>query len=305
MHIFKKILRFLVYTALIAFILGLAGFFEYYMPWLQDLAMYVFLLLIFIDIMLSVISRNMLQELYMAFQGIFIQLPALIYLYIKHGFKLPSIRTYKQGNEYSLPFEGEWLVIAGGISKESSHSWLMGSQRYAYDFVIVDEHGHSFKDSEESMVDGDYYCYNQNILAPADGTIVEIRNSDSNIIGEGDWIKDLRGNYIVIKHMGNEYSLLAHLKRDSILVNLGQKVKCGDIIAKCGNTGSSSEPHLHFQLQRGKSFFSSPGLPIKFSNFSAKLFKLYNKTTGLKVYPDELYDGFITRGFLVKNNSLK
>ena len=300
MYIFRRDIRLILYLVLIVIIFGVLSLIRDDVQWLLELAVYVVVVLVFIEIMLG---QGKPEEAYMNFQGLFMQLPGIIYIYIKHGFKLPCVNTYKQVNEYSLPFEGEWLVVTGGTSKESSHSWNYGSQRYAYDFVIVDESGKSFKEQREESVDDNYFCYNQNILAPADGTVVEVRSSDSNVINEGKtdtWIKDLRGNYVVIEHKGGEYSLLAHIKKDSILVKVGQKVKNGDIIAKCGNTGSSSEPHLHFQVQKGKNFFTSAGLPIKFSNFSATLFEPYSETTYLQAYTDELRDGFITRGFLVK-----
>jgi murein DD-endopeptidase MepM/ murein hydrolase activator NlpD len=97
---------------------------------------------------------------------------------------------------------------------------------------------------------------------------------------------------------------MCHLKKDSIVVAERQKVRQGEIIAKCGNTGNSSEPHLHFQIQKGKNFFTSPGLPVKFDNFSSSLCESYTAVTGLQVYPEEMQNGFITRGFLVKNKSL-
>ena len=75
-----------------------------------------------------------------------------------------------------------------------------------------------------------------------------------------------RGNYIVIKHHEQEYSEICHLLKDSITVKEGDSVKGRQVIAKCGNSGNTSEPHIHFQIQRGQSFYLSPGLPIFFQN---------------------------------------
>lgn len=57
-------------------------------------------------------------------------------------------------------------------------------------------------------------------------------------------------NFITLKHINGEYSEYVHLKHNSALVKLGQKVKIGQPIALSGNTGFSTEPHLHFQVSR-------------------------------------------------------
>ena len=77
---------------------------------------------------------------------------------------------------------------------------------------------------------------------------------------------DVRGNYIVIQHSAQEYSTIAHIKKDSFCVKIGDKVSRGQILARCGNSGNTSEPHIHFQIQQGKSFLFSAGLPIWFTN---------------------------------------
>ena len=56
------------------------------------------------------------------------------------------------------------------------------------------------------------------------------------------------GNYVMIKHDRNEYSVLAHLKRNSITVREGDIIYSQEVVGQCGNSGNSSEPHLHFQV---------------------------------------------------------
>ena len=75
---------------------------------------------------------------------------------------------------------------------------------------------------------------------------------------------DVRGNYIIIQHSEHEYSTIAHIKKDSFCVKVGDKVYRGQQIARCGNSGNTSEPHIHFQVQQGKSFLLSASLPIWF-----------------------------------------
>ncbi len=190
---------------------------------------------------------------------------------IRSCFKLPSIESYSCKGNYILPFKGEWSVVNGGAFKEISHSWFVPSQRYAYDFLIIDEKGKTY-DGDKHRPE-DYYCYGKEITAPEDGTVVYIYDKceDSKIFGNGRLdgnIKDICGNHLVIKHNDTEYSMIAHIMPKSIAVKVGQRVMKGEAIASCGNTGNSSEPHIHFQLMTGKSHFTSAGLPIKFNNIS-------------------------------------
>jgi len=86
-----------------------------------------------------------------------------------------------------------------------------------------------------------------------------------------DWLtRDIAGNSVLIKHADGEYCLLAHLKRGSVRVRTGQTVKQAQEIGRCGHSGNSTEPHLHFQFQNGKIFYFSSGLPVKFTGFSPK-----------------------------------
>jgi hypothetical protein len=197
------------------------------------------------------------------------QVQGLLVLKYKYQGNFPNIENYHSQIKYSLPFSGKWVVANGGVTKKTSHSWDIPTQRYAYDFIILDKIGNSFR-GEETEVES-FYCYGKDILAPADGIIVEVcaGNPNSNITKDRTvscTACDIRGNYILICHSNNEYSLLAHLKPNSIIVSVGQSVKTGEKIAECGNSGNTTEPHLHFQIQLGRSFYSSPGLPIKFEN---------------------------------------
>jgi len=74
------------------------------------------------------------------------------------------------------------------------------------------------------------------------------------------------GNYVVIRHAGGEYSHYAHLKQGSVRVKTGDAVKRGQGIAQLGQTGNSTEPHLHFQLTDGPDPLYSRGVPILFKN---------------------------------------
>lgn len=179
---------------------------------------------------------------------------------------LPDER-YVQKTRYTLPFRGEWLVYNGGITPADSHSWDILTQRYAYDFVIADAALRRHSSSGRALTD--YFCYGQDVTAPADGEVVTVRDGvrDAPCPGSG-WIDflslDFRGNFVVIKHAEGEYSFLAHLIPGSIVVRAGQRVQRGQVIGRCGNSGHSSEPHLHFHIQDRPSFWLAAGLPVQF-----------------------------------------
>lgn len=201
------------------------------------------------------------------------QLWSMLVIPLRYGSNIPSALNYQCKVKYSLPFEGEWTVVNGSSDKEHSHSWDIPDQRYAYDFLILDQEGRSFI-GDSGKVES-YYCYGKNILAAADGEVIKVLTSDpdSIILGNGKAdcaSKNLFGNYILIRHADNEYGLYAHLKPQSICVNVGDRVQRGQVIAQCGNSGNSTEPHLHFQLQNGTSLFTSAGLPVEFLELSVQ-----------------------------------
>lgn len=212
-------------------------------------------------LLLVVLNRHLLPQYW-----------AMLWVRLKYGFKLPDKENYTCKSDYILPFTGEWSVYDGGVTKELSFAWSEMSQRYAYYFVIFDDDG-SVNAKHNTSVEN-YYCYEKDVLATGDGVVVTVsdKHPDSKVDGTkvhcDTW--DTKGNHIVIQHNDSEYSYVGHLMPHSATVKVGDKVKQGDVIAKCGNSGYTGEPHLHFQLQSGKSFNLSAGLPIAFTNIMAK-----------------------------------
>lgn len=200
---------------------------------------------------------------------------------------------------FSLPFHGTWTVVNGGVDRQTSHSWSLVAQRYAYDFVITGDDGLSHTGAGERPED--YHCFGQPILAAADGEVVSLRD---DVVDDGrcgscwiDWrTRDIRGNYVVIKHAAGVYSLSAHLQQGSIAVAVGDHVQRGQVIGRCGNTGHSTEPHLHFQVQDHPDFYLAVGLPIRFAQFAQQPF-VEKRVEGAEVA--------IASGYLVKNHRVR
>ena len=143
----------------------------------------------------------------------------------------------------SLPFYGEWTV-SQAHNGEQTHQ---GIWRHAWDFIITDHEGKQYKGSGDYA--DDYYCFGKAALAPCEGTVVEaIDNISDNIIGDVN-TRENWGNTVIIKHNDFLFSKLSHLKNKSIKVKPGDSVKQGQVLGKCGNSGRSPYPHLHFQFQ--------------------------------------------------------
>lgn len=143
----------------------------------------------------------------------------------------------------SLPFFGEW-TISQGHSGEYTHK---GDWRHAWDFIINDRSGKQFKAAGDYPED--YFCYGKAVLAPFDGVIIEAVNTvPDNIIGDVN-TKNNWGNTVIVKHNDYLYAKLSHLKYHSVEVKVGDLVKKGQLLGRCGNSGRSPYPHLHFQFQ--------------------------------------------------------
>ncbi len=147
-----------------------------------------------------------------------------------------------------LPFTGSWFVFWGGDTKELNNHHSDRVSKYALDMIILDTGGKSHRGS--STQNSDYYAYGQSLLAVADGVVIEavdgVLDNEPNKT-TNDYVYN--GNAVLIKHTDGVYSLTAHLRPGSLRVKAGTRVKAGQKIGECGNSGNSTEAHVHFQLQ--------------------------------------------------------
>ncbi len=158
---------------------------------------------------------------------------------------ITSINRFKNEHlvKIQLPFWGEWFV-SQGYNGKITH---LGDWGKALDFVIVDESTETYKELGKSRED--FYCYNKPILAPLDGYVYEIINTIEENEIAGVNTADNWGNTIIMNHLNGIFSQISHIKKDSFKVGIGEYVTKGTILATCGNSGRSPEPHIHFQIQ--------------------------------------------------------
>ena len=166
------------------------------------------------------------------------------------------------GVDLDPPVRGEWYVGQGGRGSLFNHHYPRVEQSHALDMVRAE--GRTFKGDSTKLES--YFAWDQDILAPGDGVIVKVMNDlPDEEIGSTNTATP-EGNSIVLR-VGDRYVLLAHLKKGSVRVAVGESVKSGQVLAKCGNSGNASEPHLHIQVQSHADTWddASRTFPIRFT----------------------------------------
>lgn len=102
-----------------------------------------------------------------------------------------------------------------------------------------------------------YPAFGQSVFAMVEGSLRELRGADGVI-----------GNQVVIDRGDGVFALVAHLKQGSTTVRVGGRVRAGDVIGACGNSGNSTEPHVHAQLMDRARAGSARGLPMNFDGIT-------------------------------------
>ena len=145
---------------------------------------------------------------------------------------------------FRLPFRGEWVVTQGHDGKHTHQ----GAWRHGLDFEGRFPNGLAFEREGREL--RDYACWGLPVLAAGTGTVVQVLDGiPDNKPGELN-TRDNWGNVVVLAHGPALYSVYAHLQMRSIRVKQGDVVTAGAEIARCGSSGRSPIPHLHFQVQR-------------------------------------------------------
>ncbi|MEN9907608.1 MAG: hypothetical protein RLZZ540_749 [Bacteroidota bacterium] len=173
---------------------------------------------------------------------------------------LPKIERNK--TKLILPFREQWTVLWGGDTKELNYHVESQAQKNAFDMLITNDKGKSFK--TDGKTNEDYYAFGKNLIAPCDGEIVLVVDGvKDNVPGVLNPVY-IPGNTVIIKSINNEFLFFAHFKQHSIVVKQGQKIKQGQLLGLCGNSGNSSEPHLHFHLQNTEDMNTATGIKCYF-----------------------------------------
>ncbi len=169
----------------------------------------------------------------------------------------------RNSTEMILPFNDKWYVVWGGDTEKLNYHVISDAQKNAFDFVIIGKEGKSF--SNGGSKNEDYYCFGKELFAPCDGVVLmTVDGIKDNQPGKMNNSFPM-GNTVILKaENGKEFIYLCHFKQFSIKVKEGQKVKQGELLGLCGNSGRSSEAHLHFHLQNTDDDANATGIKCYF-----------------------------------------
>lgn len=185
--------------------------------------------------------------------------------------------------DLAYPFTGRWLVQNSPANRVPSHGTHLFATAYAIDFVPVTDADRTAPITFGSLVrpepaDG-FPGLGRPILAPIDGVVAAAHDSEPDHPAyrglpsiryaltqrrraASGWVA-LAGNHVLIEGRGIVVAL-CHLQRDSGEVSVGQRVRAGDVLGRCGNSGNSTEPHLHVQAIDGREVERAEAVPLTF-----------------------------------------
>lgn len=187
------------------------------------------------------------------------------------------------------PVQGRWVPVNSPDDRVPSHGTHELGQTYAIDLLYQPEgERQGLRGWPPARPPRTFPAFGQPVYAPADGVVVRASAWQRDHWSRDSWPalvflilegvarqvlsfltlsggRFVVGNHVVLDLGDGTYALLAHLKNGSLEVHPGQRVKAGDLIGRCGNSGNTSEPHLHFQLMDHRMAFVAAGTPFAFS----------------------------------------
>lgn len=185
--------------------------------------------------------------------------------------------------DLAYPFAGRWLVQNSPANRIPSHGTRALATSYAIDFVPVAGDGRTAPISVKSLLRPErpdrFPGFERPILAPLDGIVVAAHGDEPDhhayrglpSIGyaltqrrraAAGWVA-LAGNHVMIERDGVVVAL-CHLRQGSIEVQVGQPVRTGDVLGACGNSGNSTEPHVHVQAVDHHDIARANAVPLTF-----------------------------------------
>lgn len=182
----------------------------------------------------------------------------------------------------SPPLKGDRWVAGGGPSNTAGHRRALIpvegraviAQRFAIDWIQVGKNGKTFRG--DPLDNKSYYAYGAEAFAVADGVVAATLDGvPSNIPGPESravpiTLENIGGNHIVLDIGNGYYAFYAHLQPGSLRFKVGDKVRRGEVVGLVGNTGNSTEPHLHFHIANAPGQLGAEGLPYALTSFEVR-----------------------------------
>ena len=163
-----------------------------------------------------------------------------------------------------IPIKGRVYLAWAGSNLRVNQHFQVRCQHYAVDFVGAPADGERFKEGI-GRSNEEFPIWRRPVIAPADAVVIEAIDGVRDNPGIGEqfcYAYSAVGNAVTLCYSKNRFLVLAHLACGSIRVKAGMKVVQGQQIGECGNSGNSTEPHLHFHVQNHP--FVGKGVGIRF-----------------------------------------
>jgi hypothetical protein len=191
--------------------------------------------------------------------------------------------------EVEPPVRGRWTAYNSPADRTPSHGTHMLAQTYAIDLIGESGTGSAVARPEFAVFwpparpSAEYPGFGAPVLAVADATVVHAVDRRRDHLSRTSWpmiaylflvegiVRSLggpdriAGNHVVLDLGDGTYAMYAHLQRGSVTVRPGDRVRAGRQLGRCGNSGNSTEPHLHFQLMDGPDMSVASGIPFRFT----------------------------------------
>jgi len=192
------------------------------------------------------------------------------------------------------PVLGEWWWgSTGNHSGYNAHTWP--GQRFSIDLVQLDSNGKSYSGDDKNPTNDKFYAWDQPVYCMKSGTVTEA--DDSNMDNNG-WtaLKPLPPpNYVTVQHNNGDVSGYYHFRQGGVEVAKNDVVKTGDLLGYVGNSGGSSEPHLHFGYTKMTPTGRANLYPMQFSNL-----RTVANLTPVSATPGvDAYSSFKVAGFCI------
>ena len=169
------------------------------------------------------------------------------------------------GIPFRLPLDGPVTVAWGGSTSEVNYHVFLPDQRWAYDLVVTQQ-GRTFR--TDGLTPDDYYAYGLSVYAPAAGIVFAAHDGEPDVaIGATRWGLAGLGNHVGIEVAPHEYLFIGHLRAGTVVVSAGDRVTAGQLLGHVGNSGNSSEPHVHLHLQDSTRPYFGEGIPFHFHGY--------------------------------------
>ncbi len=166
---------------------------------------------------------------------------------------------------FRLPLDGAVTVAWGGATRDVNYHVVVPDQRWAYDLLVTRD-GASYRD--DGTVLEHYHAYDRLVRSPAAGRVVSaVDGRPDHPIGTKWDGEDVLGNHVVVQLADSQYLFVAHLRRGTVAVRPKQLVQVGTHLGHVGNSGRSTEPHVHVHLQNTPDPYFAEGIPMYFEDY--------------------------------------